>query len=64
MLVPLVLAIGAALWMGAVRLGPATPTPQTSETDAVDYASWLRVCISRPAPARLRGRWRAVSSAP
>ena len=41
MLVPLLLAIGAALWMGAVRLGPATPTPRTSETDAVDYASAL-----------------------
>jgi hypothetical protein len=41
LLVPLFLAIGAALWMWAVRLGPATPTPQTSETDAVDYASAL-----------------------
>jgi hypothetical protein len=41
MLVPLFLAIGAALWMWAVRLGPATPTPRTSETDAVDYASAL-----------------------
>jgi hypothetical protein len=40
-LAPLFLAIGAALWMWAVRLGPATPTPQTSETDAVDYASAL-----------------------
>jgi hypothetical protein len=41
LLAPLFLAIGAALWMWAVRLGPATPTPQTSETDAVDYASAL-----------------------
>jgi hypothetical protein len=41
MLVPLFLALAAALWMSAVRLGPATPTPRTSETDAVDYASAL-----------------------
>jgi hypothetical protein len=41
LLAPLFLTIGAALWMWAVRLGPATPTPQTSETDAVDYASAL-----------------------
>ena len=27
--------------MWAVRLGPAMPTPRTSETDAVDYASAL-----------------------
>jgi hypothetical protein len=41
LLLPLFLALGAALWMWAVRLGPPTPTPQTSETDAVDYASAL-----------------------
>ncbi len=41
LLLPLFLAVGAGLWLWAVRLGPATPTPRTSETDAVDYASAL-----------------------
>ena len=40
-LVPLALVVGAGLWMWAVRLGPARPTPRTSEADAVDYASAL-----------------------
>jgi hypothetical protein len=41
LLIPLFLALAAAVWMGAVRLGPPTPTPRTSEADAVDYASAL-----------------------
>jgi hypothetical protein len=41
LLLPLFLAVGAAVWMWAVRLGPAAPTPRTSEADAVDYASAL-----------------------
>ena len=41
MLLVLFLAVGAGVWMWAVRLGPATPTPRTSEADAVDYASAL-----------------------
>ena len=40
-LVPLFLVVGAAVWMAAVRLGPAAATPRTSEADAVDYASAL-----------------------
>jgi len=41
LLAPLFLVVAAAVWAAAVRLGPATPTPHTSETDAVDYASAL-----------------------
>ena len=41
LLLPLFLAVGVAIWAWAVRLGPAAPTPRTSEADAVDYASAL-----------------------
>ncbi len=53
LLLPLFLAAGAGLWLWAVRLGPATPTPRTSETDAVDYASAL-ARLYRQAGARRR----------
>ena len=53
LLVPLFLAAGAGVWMWAVRLGPATPTPQTTEADAVDYASAL-ASLYRQAGARRR----------
>ena len=53
LLLPLFLAAGARLWLWAVRLGPATPTPRTSEADAVDYASAL-ARLYRQAGARRR----------
>ncbi len=53
LLIPLFLAVGAGLWTWAVRLGPATPTPQTTEADAVDYASAL-ARLYRQAGARRR----------
>ncbi len=53
LLAPLLLVVAAAVWTAAVRLGPATPTPHTSETDAVDYASAL-ARLYRQAGARRR----------
>ncbi len=65
LLLPLFLAVGAGLWLWAVRLGPATPTPRTSETDAVDYASALaRLYRQAGARRRLARTLRAASSAP
>ena len=62
---PLFLAVGGGLWMWAVRLGPATPTPRTRETDAVDYASALaRLYQQAGARRRLARTLRAASSAP
>jgi hypothetical protein len=40
-LLPLLVVVGAALWMLAVRLGPAVPVPPELRADAVDYASAL-----------------------
>jgi hypothetical protein len=40
-LLPVLLVLAVAAWAGAVRLGPAVPTPRTRQTDAVDYASAL-----------------------
>ncbi|HVS35751.1 MAG TPA: hypothetical protein VMS17_09220 [Gemmataceae bacterium] len=53
LLLPLLLVVGAGVWLAAVRLGPAVPTPQTTETDAVDYASAL-ARLYRQAGARRR----------
>ncbi len=53
LLAPLFLVVAAAVWTAAVRLGPATPTPHTSEADAVDYASAL-ARLYRQAGARRR----------
>ena len=65
LLAPLFLVVAAAVWAAAVRLGPATPTPQTSETDAVDYASALaRLYQQAGARRRLARTLARVSSAP
>jgi hypothetical protein len=40
-MLPLALLVVVAGWRVAVRLGPAVPTPQTTQADAVDYASGL-----------------------
>lgn len=55
----LLLVLGVILvagWRGAVRLGPAVPTPKTSAADAVDYASALARLYQRTGTRRLLAR--------
>jgi hypothetical protein len=54
--VPLLLAVGAALWSAGIRQGPAVPTPPTVSADAVDYASALALLYRRAGVRRLPAR--------
>jgi hypothetical protein len=53
---PLLLALGAAVWAAGVRLGPAVPTPAPAGADAVDYASALALLYRRAGVRRLPAR--------
>jgi hypothetical protein len=53
---PLLLAAGAGVWLWAVRLGPAVPTPPPAGADAVDYASALARLYQQTRARRLLGR--------
>jgi hypothetical protein len=55
-LLPLLLVLAAAAWRWGVRLGPAVPTPKTSEADAVEYASALARLYQQAGVRRLMGR--------
>jgi len=55
-LLPILLVVGAGLWMGAARLGPAVPTPPPASADAVDYASALARLYQQTRARRLLGR--------
>lgn len=55
-LLPLLIVVGAGLWCGAVRLGPAVPVPRAASADAVDYASALARLYQRAGARRLLAR--------
>jgi hypothetical protein len=55
-LLPILLAVGAAVWLTAVRLGPAVPTPRETRVDAVDYASALGRLYQQTGARRLMAR--------
>lgn len=55
-ILPVLFVVLVAIWGVAVRLGPAVPTPHTSQTDAVDYASGLARIYQRSGARRLLAR--------
>ncbi len=55
-LVPLFIVAAVLVWRWMVRLGPAVPTPQTQQADAVDYASALARLYQRAGSRRLLAR--------
>ncbi len=55
-LLPIALAVAAALWRGMVRLGPAVPAPRETRADAVDYASALARLYEQTGANRLLAR--------